>query len=270
MIMGAPSVEPCNCCCDFGLTVTYSTSGPASVLVLVASTAARPTFTSCFVRIFRNGVLVVSVDNLTSSSLWGITVSPGQTVTATVTATSNPACSFTQSCTRYSVTAPTSSPCTPFNPAAFTDGTCYSLSDFYAGYQYNPHPITAVVSGLSGPMVSLNGTYTVDCEDPVAYAEVFWDGGASRGWVQIIWEGPYAVRAFVVSRVPSGGGFLIGGRDFESDYGTATKTVNIKLASCAACTTTAGGIYNTEGPVIVRGTGTGQPADGVSIGWTFG
>ena len=264
---GAIALDDDCCCCDFVVSTSYTTG----LITVTVSPTSGTSFTKCNLTIYRNGTLVHSVSNLNAALTYSVSVTAGQTVTATAVAVGNPACSSTSSCTRYSVVIPEVTPCTPFNPAAFTDGSCYTPTEFYAGYQYNPHPITAVVSGLAGPMASLNGTYTVDCEDPVALASVTWDSGASTGSVRITWVGPYAMTASVVSRVPNGsGGFHIGGRDFASDYGTSFKNVTVKSASCGPCTGTLTASYATEGPVLVYGSGTGQPADGVTIAWTFG
>jgi hypothetical protein len=264
MIGGLPSIEPCNCCCDFGLTVSYATSGPASVLVLVSSTAARPTFTSCFVRIFRNGVLVVSVDNLTSSNLWGIPVNPGQTVTATVTATSNPACSFTQSCTRSALAAPQGY-CEYFTPGSLVAGGCYTPAERRAGFSYNPSPITATISGLTGPMAVLNGSYTVDCEDTVAFEQVVWDAGASRGTVQVIWDNPYQARASATDRI----GGVLSGSEFELIPVTLGVSFNIKPATCAPCTSGSGASWQAYGSEITRQSFLVTPASRASCAWSY-
>lgn len=266
---GSVALEDDCCCCDFEIVMGYTTG---FIHVTVQSTTGDTTMTTYNLRIYRNGILVYSEDNRTGSITYSVAVTAGQTVTANATGVYNTGCIAEGTCTRYSVVIPEITPCTPFNPDSFVDGGCYSATEFYAGYQYNPHTITAVVSGLSGPMASLNGTYTVDCEDTVANASTTWSStfGTATGSIQIIWVGPYNVTASVVSRVPNGlGGFTVGGRDFAADYGTSSKIVNIKAASCASCTSTLTGTYTTEGPVLIFGTSTGQPADTVSIAWTF-
>lgn len=283
IIMGAPSVEPCNCCCDFGLTVTYSTSGPATVLVLVASTAGRPTFTSCFVRIFRDGVLVVSVDNLTSSDLYGIAVSPGQTVTATVTATSNPACSFTQSCTRAgSIIQPTD--CEFWDPGGAASGECWNVPQINAMKRASTTFRSATVSGLTGPMAALNGTYSASCASRGAGANISWSGGGyTHNWgsVGVNWGDEYSYVCEVSCLQSNNDACVMVGavcnpndttrrRGFKRSAATGglnTFTYRVRPATCAPCGFLNQLQYLTPGPLVNTQSSNGSPAESAVITW---
>lgn len=273
---GQVATDPDCCCCDLAIAMTFSvTFGTIAVAVSSPNVTLHYDF-----RVYKNGVLVGSTLNTTGGSSATVSVVSGDVVTANATAVSDPTCTVSASCTRAN--SPTQPDCTYFDPSGLVPGGCIAAAELAAAFI----PTTsrsAVISGLTGNMAPLNGTYTVDCASPAAGNVVTWSGGThvyNRGSVGLAWNSQFGYSANIAciqSNVDSC--VLIGNICNPSDItrrqgfvrSEATANSNsfsyqFKPATCGTCVATSR-FYDTAGSIANSNSSNGSPAESGVITW---
>ena len=271
---GGIAVDPDCCCCSLTVNMSYS---PFSVSVVANSPGGTTTYNF---RVYKNGTLVASANNQTGLSFAGVAVANGDVVTATATSVARPDCVASASCTRQD--APSQPSCTYFDPTGSSVGDCLSGSQLLAKYLATTSR-SAVISGLTGNMASLNGTYTVDCASPAAGANVSWTGGGyayNRGQVSLLWSSQFTYRARITCvQSQTDSCVLIGNQCDPSDVtrraGQVQKetigdssvfSYQFKPATCGTCTDTTK-TYESAGSMVATTTSNGSPAESGTITW---
>lgn len=269
------------CCCDFTIVMSYSVG---QISVSVISTTGSVGLTRHDLRIYRNGVLVYSENNRTGSGTFTVSVSNGQTVTATATASGNPACSATATCTREGYSNP--GVCEYWDFTGKTNGSCYTSGEIDSCRLPASSVRTVTVSGLTGPMAALNGTYSVDCLAPGAGNTVSWSGGGylyNFGSVGLSWGSQHGYTASCSclqsntdSCVSIGNICQPVDASRRSGFKRSQRLTvenffncDLKLATCGSCVANAfNAAWYTPGSLVNTQSSNGSPAESAIFTWS--